>query len=237
MNDPVPEVNAFGQRVGDPVPGWESVGPVEPVTLSGRTCRVEPLASHHHDELWQTLVGASAPQLWTYLPYGPFSEREAFAAYLAGLPVRVDAAFAVVVPDDRALGVLTYLRDDPANGSVEVGHIAFSSELQRTVPATEAVSLLIRHAFDDLGYRRFEWKCDSLNELSRRAAARYGFTFEGRFRNAVVTKGRNRDTDWFSIIDSEWPAVRAAHDRWLDAANFDAAGRQLSRLSELVSSR
>jgi RimJ/RimL family protein N-acetyltransferase len=129
-------------------------------------------------------------------------------------------------------GIASYTRIDPATGQIEVAGVLFARSLQRTRAATEAIHLLMRHAFDDLGYRRFEWKCDSLNEPSRRAAARLGFTYEGRFRQHMVTKGRNRDTDWFSVTDTEWPAVRGGHEAWLDPANFDGDGRQRTALSD-----
>jgi RimJ/RimL family protein N-acetyltransferase len=139
----------------------------------------------------------------------------------------------VDVAGGRAVGLCSYLRIDPANGVIEIGHLQFSPRLQRTPAATEAMYLLIRRAIDELGYRRMEWKCDSLNAPSRAAAERLGFRFEGVFRQAVVYKGRNRDTAWFSIVDAEWPARRAACERWLDAANFDAQGRQIARLAAL----
>jgi RimJ/RimL family protein N-acetyltransferase len=150
----------------------------------------------------------------------------------------VDLTFTLVPAEGEyagvPAGVASYLRIEPGTGQIEVGSILLARALQRTRAATEAISLLMRHAFDDLGYRRFEWKCDSLNEPSRRAAARLGFVHEGRFRNHMITKGRNRDTDWYSVTDAEWPAVKAAHERWLDPANFDADGRQLTALSDLV---
>src|SRR3954451_14589660 len=147
----------------------------------------------------------------------------------------VDVTFTIVPTEDEhaglPAGLASYLRIEPATGQVEVGGVLLAKALQRTRAATEAIHLLMRHAFDDLGYRRFEWKCDSLNEPSRRAAARLGFRYEGRFRHHMVTKGRNRDTDWFAVTDSEWPAVRAAHEAWLDPSNFDQDRRQVTSLS------
>jgi RimJ/RimL family protein N-acetyltransferase len=131
------------------------------------------------------------------------------------------------------VGVASYLRIEPAMGSIEVGHLAYSPALQRHPAATEAMYLMMRHVFDELGYRRYEWKCDDRNQASRRAALRLGFRFEGIFRQHMVIKGRNRDTAWYAILDSEWPALRAAFERWLDPANFDAAGRQRARLEAL----
>jgi RimJ/RimL family protein N-acetyltransferase len=134
----------------------------------------------------------------------------------------------------KAAGIASYLRIDPANGSIEIGGVLFSRSLQRTRLSTEAIHLILKHAFDELGYRRVEWKCDSLNEPSRRAAARFGFRYEGRFRNALVYKGRNRDTDWFSITDADWPTIRAEHERWLAPSNFDASGQQRTSLQRLA---
>ena len=158
----------------------------------------------------------------------------------AGLPelVGIDrpaaAAYALISPAGAGLGVASFLRNDPANGVVEVGSIVFATVLQRTTAATEALILMARHALGTLGYRRYEWKCDSANAPSIAAARRLGFTYEGRFRQAVVYSGRNRDTDWFSIIDSEWPAISAAYDAWLAPGNFDPAGRQRTRLEDCL---
>lgn len=219
-------VNQFGQPVGEPVPGWSPRPPTRPVTLTGRTVRLEPLGAGHADDLFRALVEESGPALWTYLPSGPFADRASFDRYLSTVAEdRAWAAMAVLV-DGVALGHECLMRNDTRQGCVELGNIALGERLQRTTASTEAAVLLMRHVFEDLGYRRFEWKCDSLNEPSRRTALRLGFSYEGRFRNAVVYKGRNRDTDWFSVTDSEWPRLRAAYDAWLDPANFDAQGRQ-----------
>lgn len=221
-----PRTNEYGQAIGAPV-AWTAREPVRPVTLTGRWSRVEPVAHHHLDALHRALVLESPPSIWTYLAVGPFAEPAGLFGWLRDLnddPASVPHA--ICQPDGRAVGIASYLRLDHRNGSVEVGGIALSAELQRTTAATEAMYLMARHVFDDLGYRRYEWKCDSLNEPSRRAAARLGFTYEGRFRNALVYKDRNRDTDWFSITDAEWPAIRSAFEAWLDPANHDADGAQ-----------
>lgn len=228
------ETNEFGQPVGVALPGWRPVEPLAPVTLTGRACRLEPLGDEHADDLWAALVEGSGPELWTYLAFGPFADRADFDDYLRKVGANpADVPLAIVLPDGRAVGHAVYLRVDAANGVAEVGNVAFSDELKRTVPATEAISLMIGHAFE-LGYRRFEWKCNSLNEPSRRAAERYGFTYEGRFRQALVAKGRNRDTDWYSIVDAEWPAIRVAHGQWLAPENFDVDGRQIVSLRDLL---
>ena len=223
-------VNEFGQLVGEPVdrvPG----DPLGPVTLTGRTCRLEPLGEHHVDGLYAALCLGSPPATWTYIADGPFADASGLADYVATLLQTPDAVpLVVVLPGDIPAGIACYLRDDPVNGTVEVGSITFGAALQQTTAATEAMHLMATHAFDVAGVRRYEWKCDSLNEPSHRAATRLGFTYEGTFRQAVVYKGRNRDTAWFSITDAEWPAIAAAHRRWLDPANFDQHGAQHTSL-------
>jgi RimJ/RimL family protein N-acetyltransferase len=203
--------------------------------LLGRFIRLEPLSSARHgDDLWIALQGPD-PALWDYLPYGPFTERATFDAWLAANADSQDPQFYVVVDQTsgRALGLLSYLRITPKDGCIEIGHIAFGAALQRTPGASEAVFLLAQNAFDTLGYRRFEWKCNARNARSMRAAERFGFSYEGLFRQHMIVKGENRDTAWFAIIDGEWPACRAAFERWLAADNFDGEGRQIRRLEEL----
>ena len=207
--------------------------PHEP--LQGRLIRLEPLdAARHGDDLWQELQGPD-PALWGYLPYGPFAERAAFDAWLAGhADGRDPQCYAVVEQASaRALGLLAYLRITPKDGCIEIGHIAFSAALQRTPGASEAMFLLARQALDELGYRRLEWKCNARNARSRRAAERFGFSYEGLFRQHLIVKGENRDTAWYALIDSEWPQCRQAFQHWLAADNFDAEGRQKRRLEEL----
>ena len=217
MSDP--RRNEFGQPVGRPVE-WESRPKVEPVTLVGEHVRLEPWAHRFLDDLYASAVIASPASTWTYLATPVLDAPEGLAQWLDGLDVDPGAVPLVICrPDGRAVGTASYLRLDHTAGSVEVGAIAYAAELQRTTAATEAMYLMMRHAFDDLGYRRYEWKCDSLNEPSRRAARRLGFTYEGTFRNALVYKGRNRDTDWFSITAEEWPALRSAFQGWLAPAN------------------
>lgn len=219
------------QPVGAPVPGWRGATPVTPVALTGRTCRLEPLAPRHDAGLYAALCEQSPPRTWTYLPTGPFDRLEDFAARTEELR-RAEDRFPHVIlgPDDRPLGMASWLRADPPNGTVEVGWIVLSAAVQRTTAATEAMYLMARHALDDLGYRRYEWKCDALNAASCRAAERLGFRHEGTFRQAVVYKGRNRDTAWYAVTDADWPVVRAELERWLDPANHDAGGGQRTRL-------
>jgi RimJ/RimL family protein N-acetyltransferase len=208
-----------------------------PAVLGGRFGRVEKLdASRHGDELWNAVRGHD--RVWTYMSYGPFADAAAFSAWLAVRAQLTDPyCYAVLDPNGRALGVATLVEIRPAMRVIEVGHIVYSGSLQRTPLATEAQYLLARYAFETLGYRRYEWKCNVLNAASRHAATRYGFTFEGIFRQHMIVKGRNRDTAWFSMLDSEWPARKHAFEAWLSPDNFDAAGRQKVSLAALNGSR
>lgn len=230
------QTNHLGQPIGFPLPGWTPPPrpPREP--MAGRYCRVEPLEPERHAaDLFAANSLDTEGRMWTYLAVGPFATLDEYLAWMRASCRGDDPLFFAIVAQDsgRAVGLASYLRIDPKSGSIEVGHLAFSPLLQRTRAATEAMYLMMRRAFE-LGYRRYEWKCDALNEPSRRAAQRLGFTFEGVFRQATVYKGRNRDTAWFSVIDREWPALRAAFERWLDPANFDEEGRQRERLSDLT---
>jgi RimJ/RimL family protein N-acetyltransferase len=204
--------------------------------MAGRYCRLEPVSCERHEaDLFSAYSQAPDGRDWTYL----FSDRpdtaQAFHDYLAKAEKSEDPLhFAIVdTSTHKPAGTAALMRIEPTHGVIEVGSITFSPLLKKTRAATEAMFLLMRRAFDELGYRRYEWKCDSLNAPSRAAALRYGFTFEGIFRQAVVYKGRSRDTAWYSITDPEWPRVRAAFETWLDPANFNADGRQTRRLSDL----
>ncbi len=227
-------VNQHGQAVGVALPDWRPRSFPPAAVLTGRSCRLEPLdVEHHVRELFDADAADASGESWTYLPYGPFESFDAYRAWAADMAARSDPQmFAVIDQSGQAVGVLGLMRIDPSNGVIEIGHVHFSPGLQRSVAATEAVALLLRRAFE-LGYRRCEWKCDALNQPSRRAALRLGFVFEGLFRQAVVIKGRNRDTTWFSIVDREWPVVAQALAAWLEPANFDAEGRQRHRLADL----
>lgn len=225
-------LNEFGQPIGDEVPDW--IPPPFPLHLpmDGRFCRLEPLAPAHADGLWEGFREDDGRN-WTYLAHEPFTDREAFDAYVAQSAESVDPQFYAIVVDGGAVGIASYLRIAPVAATIEVGHIHFSRRLQHTPAATEAMYLMMRRAFE-LGYRRYEWKCDALNGPSRRAAQRLGFSFEGVFRQALVTKGRNRDTAWYACIDREWPALQQAFETWLEAGNFDESGRQRQALSALT---
>jgi RimJ/RimL family protein N-acetyltransferase len=202
--------------------------------LTGRYGRVEKLdPAHHLASLWEAMRGE--PALWDYMPYGPFGSAGQFESWIAERATLTDPyVYAVVAPDGRALGIAALMRITPEMGVIEVGHIAYSPALQRTPLGTEAQFLLARYAFDALGYRRYEWKCNALNAASRRAAERYGFTFEGIFRQHMIVKGKNRDTAWYSIVGTEWPARRMAFEHWLAPENFDAQGLQKASLAELM---
>ena len=205
--------------------------------MAGRTCRVEPLdVDHHASDLFAADSLDRDGVSWAYLPYGPFQTPGAYIEWMTAAVSKDDPFFHAII--DRAtnapVGVASYLRIDPAAGSIEVGHIHYSPKLQRTVAATEAMYLMMKRAFE-LGYRRYEWKCHALNAASRAAAQRLGFSYEGVFRQARVDKGRNRDTAWYACIDKEWSALDRAFRAWLDPSNFDANGRQRVRLSDLTS--
>ncbi len=225
--------NDFGQPVGDQLTGWTapSFPPRRPLT--GDHVALEPLEDAHADRLWPAFERAPE-SLWTYMPIGPFASSGQFGSTVARLAADPDLAPYAVVVGGVPCGFLTYLRIEPTVGCIEIGSIAYSPALQRTVAATEAIRLMIANAFT-LGYRRVEWKCDHLNAPSRRAAERYGFTFEGIFRQATVYKGRNRDTAWFSIVDGEWAAIDAAFAAWLAPTNFGPDGAQRRSLVDVRS--
>jgi RimJ/RimL family protein N-acetyltransferase len=211
--------------------------PARTAALQGARVRLEPLdAARHAEDLYAASHGEGTdPRLWDYLPYGPFADAGAYAAWVERHQSDDDPRFYAIVDEatGRAAGVASYLRIEPDHGVIEIGHIWFGAALQRTPEATEAIYVLARHAFDDLGHRRLEWKCDAANARSRAAAERFGFTYEGTFRQHLIVKGRNRDSAWYSLLDGEWPAARTAFEAWLDPANFSPEGAQRRRLQEL----
>jgi RimJ/RimL family protein N-acetyltransferase len=228
-SEPSPEI---GQPVGPKVDTTPAERP-GPVTLEGRfgsVVRLDP--ARHGAALWDAFKGRD--DLWTYSSSGPFADEASFHAWLQQ---RADLSdpfnYAIVAADGRALGIATLMEIRPAVRVVEVGHIVYGPALQQTPLATEAQYLLARYAIEELRYRRYEWKCHSLNAASRKAALRLGFTFEGIFRQHLIVKGRTRDTAWFSIVDGEWPRLRAAFEAWLAPENFNGAGRQKRRLQEI----
>lgn len=226
-------VNAYGQRIGGPLAGWVAPPPPAAEVMPGRYCELRPLHLSSASALFAAFSLDSDDREWTYLPYGPFSTEDAFREWMSTAILSPDYVLFSIHADGGRLpaGIAAYLRIQPASGSIEVGHLRFSRLLQRTPAATEAMYLMMKRAFD-LGYRRYEWKCDAFNEPSRRAATRLGFSFEGIFRQATVYKGRTRDTAWFSVIDREWPSLRQAFESWLDPSNFDGDGRQKRRLED-----
>jgi RimJ/RimL family protein N-acetyltransferase len=232
VSSPAPQpVNLLGQPVGFPVePSGARPPPLSP--MAGRYCtvgRLDPVA--HAAGLWEAYAEDRDHRIWTYLSYGPFPDYTAFRAWLDGCSSNDPLFHVILDAAGHAVGLASYLRIQPQVGVIEVGHLCFSPRLQRTTAATEAMYLMMRRAFRELGYRRYEWKCDALNAASRRAALRLGFTFEGTFRQATIYKGRNRDTAWFSILDAEWPSLARAFEGWLDPANVDSFGQQRLPLS------
>lgn len=231
MSDPQSHP-ATGQPIGAPVDDRPAPRP-GPVTLAGRYGRVEKLAPNHAATMWDAVKGHEA--IWTYMSqYGPFDSPSEFATWLARRAALDDPyAYAIVDPSNRTLGIATLMDIQPDMRVIEVGHIVYSPALQHTPLGTEAQYLLARYAFETLGYRRYEWKCNSHNAASRRAALRYGFIFEGVLRQHKIAKGRNRDTAYYSMLDSEWPQRKLNFERWLSPDNFTADGRQKLSLSAL----
>ena len=226
--------DAFGQEIGAPVDGWVPRDRPSRAPIEGRVCRIESLDPNRHGaDLFAAYADAPDGRDWTYLSVERPDDLPTYLAFAASQAASIDPFHHAILDraSGRAIGTAALMRIDPANGVIEIGFITFSPRLKRTRAGTEALFLLMKRAFDELGYRRLEWKCDSLNTASRRAALRLGFTFEGLFRQAVVVKGRNRDTAWYAITDHEWPLIRACLTRWLDPANFDRDGRQVQSLA------
>ncbi|WP_261844354.1 GNAT family N-acetyltransferase [Aliamphritea ceti] len=227
--------------VGEPVDNWQP-RPFPPhTTMQGKYCRMEPLnIALHSDDLFEAFAADPSGKGWTYLFSEPFTDRATFNQWLEITCTGQDPLFFVVIDENpgsksmnKAVGMASYLRITPDMGVIEVGHIHFSPLMQRTPVSTEAMFLMMQRVFDELGYRRYEWKCDSQNQQSQKTAARLGFTFEGIFRQAITYKGRNRDTAWLSVIDKEWPVLKQAFQQWLAADNFNTQGQQLKTLQEM----
>jgi RimJ/RimL family protein N-acetyltransferase len=205
--------------------------------MLGQSCRLEPLTPERHAaRLFEVIAQEPDARSWTYMPYGPFPDLAGYVEWMTSKCLGEDPLFFAIVDlaTDFPVGVASYLRITPRSGSIEVGHLHFTSRLQKSRAATEAMYLMMSQAFE-LGYRRYEWKCDSLNAPSRAAALRLGFKFEGIFRQATVYKERTRDSAWFAVIDSDWPRLKASFEAWLSPDNFDGAGRQRRALSEFQS--
>jgi len=230
-------LNAFHQPIGAALPDWQGAQLPDGRPLVGRYCRLERIdVERHAADLYAAFQDAPDSRDWTYLFAGPFETFAAYRTYLTAIEKLSDPMHYAVIDlgSGKAVGTLALVRIDAPNGVIEVGSVTYSPRMKRTRLSTETMSLLLKYVFEDLGYRRFEWKCDSLNAPSRTAALRYGFKFEGIFRQAVVTRQRNRDTAWHSIVDSEYPALQTAYARWLDERNFDGEGRQMMRLANLI---
>lgn len=228
--------NEFGQPIGPEMSNWTPPPHPPRAVMSGRFCCVEPIdPARHAADLHAANRLDAEGRNWTYLPYGPFETPDKYRAWMEARCLGDDPLFFAIVDNaaGKAVGLACHQRIDRANGVIEVGHLNFSPLLQRTPAATEAMFLMMQRAFT-LGYRRYEWKCDALNAPSRAAAQRLGFSYEGVFRQAIIYRGRSRDTAWYAAIDGEWPALERAFQDWLSPANFDAQGRQRTRLADLT---
>ncbi len=226
-------VNHLGQPIGEALPQWSPPSRPSREPLEGRYCRVELIdPARHGADLHEANKADKEDRIWTYLGYGPMETLDDYRAWMDLECLGDDPMFHAIIDNasGKAVGVASYLRINPAAGSIEVGHINYAPALQKTPAATEAMYLMMKRAFD-LGYRRYEWKCDARNAGSRASAQRLGLSYEGVFRQAMIYKGRNRDTAWYAAIDSEWPALRQAFEDWLEPANFDESGGQRSSLS------
>jgi RimJ/RimL family protein N-acetyltransferase len=229
-------LNEHGQAIGAPLDKWCAPARPPRVEISGRWCSVVPLDVERHGvELYRAVSHDRSGRNWTYLAYGPFNDEASYLQWVRSVSDSTDPMFFAFVEhaSGAAVGVGSYMRIEPANGCIETGHLHFSPLMQRTPVATEAMYLMMKNVFE-LGYRRYEWKCDAHNAPSRQAAQRFGFSYEGTFRQAVVYKGRNRDTAWFAMTDKDWPALQLAYERWLAADNFDDNAQQRESLSALT---
>ena len=229
--------NTLGHPIGFPLPEWTPRSLPPRTTIPGRYCHIELLNPEKHgDALYAADMMDPDGANWTYLFQDLPTDRSAYQEYLQTIAASNDPLFHAIVDarTGEAVGMAALMRIDVKNGAIEVGNIRYSPRLQRTPAATEAMFLLMKRVFDELGYRRYEWKCDSLNAPSKSAARRLGFVYEGKFRQAGVYKQRNRDTSWFAMIDSEWPALKAAYGAWLSPDNFTPDGQQKQRLADLI---
>jgi RimJ/RimL family protein N-acetyltransferase len=229
--------NLFNQPIGAEIKNWKGALAPQRISISGRLCRIEPLdVQSHLDDLDKAFSLDPDGKLWTYMATGPFESKASFGTWLAKVSQTEDPLFHAIIDKltGKAIGMAAYMRINPTAGSIEIGSISFSPALQKTALATEAMFLFMQRAFEELNYRRYEWKCDSLNAASIKAALRLGFSYEGEFRQALVYKGRNRNTRWFSILDSEWPYVKQGFVDWLEPANFDEHGQQLQKLQDFI---
>ena len=232
-----PRLNEYGQPIGEPLGNWTARARPSRSTMAGRYCRLEPVdVLRHGSELYEAYAAVPDASDWTYMPVGPFPDLASYQEFLQQATTSEDPLhYAIIdIASGKAVGTIALMRITPQHGVVEIGAVTYSRALMRRPAATETMFLLMKHVFDELGYRRCEWKCDHLNSRSRQAALRYGFTFEGIFRQAIAYKGRSRDTAWFSLLDREWPAIRKGYEEWLAPANFGEDGRQRQALAVLI---
>lgn len=224
--------NEFDQPISQEINNWTVRKYPAKIEMEGTYCLLSPIHIEKHTKPLFEALHDNRGDSWTYLPYGPFQNEEDFRGWLKSIELDKDTLLYAIldVKTKSPKGICGYLRTDPQNGAIEVGHLHYCRSLKRTAAATEAMYLMMRYVFDDLGYRRYEWKCNALNQPSRRAAERLGFTFEGIFRQHMVAKNHNRDTAWFSILDSEWPFLKEKFNKWLSPTNFDKDGNQLLKL-------
>jgi len=229
--------NDLGQSIGEPVENWKICASPPKTTMEGRYCIIEILdIQKHAEDLFSSFAKDAKDYDWTYLHYGGFQTLIEFKEWLNKDCLFNDPLFHTIIDKNHniAVGMASYLRIQEKIGSIEVGHIHYSFSMQKKIIGTEAMYLMMKRVFDELGYRRYEWKCDSLNERSCKAAKRFGFTFEGIFRQHNIVKGRNRDTAWFSIIDKDWQRIKKNYEIWLDDENFDESGKQKKSLTSLM---
>lgn len=229
--------NKLKQAIGEPVSDWSSAQFPPHTEFEGGLCRIEPInIKKHAKDLFEAYAIDADNKMWTYMTYGPFKSVNSVVRWLEHVSQKKDPQFYALVEKttNKALGLSSYMRIKPEHGVIEVGGISLSPQLQRTALATEAMFLMMRKAFEDFGYRRYEWKCDAHNSASCKAAERFGFRYEGTFKKHIIYKGRNRDTSWYAILDDEWPQLKKAYQQWLAAENFDTEGQQLKKLADLI---
>jgi RimJ/RimL family protein N-acetyltransferase len=235
---PFTHKNALGQPIGAALPNWQpATHPVGLGVRTGQWCCLEPLSAQQHGAgLYRAFADDSDHRMWTYMAAGPFPDPDALIAYMQQLEVQQhEVFFCIIEPIKRQpMGWCSYMRIKPAVGVLELGHLAFAPAMQRTRIATEAVYMMLKTAFEVLGYRRVEWKCDNLNSKSKAAAKRFGFEYEGTFKQATIYKGRTRDTCWFGMTDAHWANIQACYQAWLAPDNFDAQGQQKQRLTDMM---
>ena len=231
------QINELGQPIGESLANWSSAQFPSYIAFEGSFCRIEPIdVKRHAEELFEAYAVDIDNKMWTYMSYGPFKSVENVQQWLEHASQKTDPQFYVLIEKktNKAVGLSSYMRIKPEHGVIEVGGISFSPLLQRTAIATEIMYLMMKRVFEELGYRRYEWKCDALNTASCNAAIRFGFSYDGTFRKHIVYQNRSRDTAWYSMLDDEWPLLKLAYEQWLAPENFNNNGQQLIKLSEFI---